>query len=183
MTLFGQVNTSTVLQRSIILTIDDFRKGATAPADATIGTTPTIPALLFNATNELLSAHVVMPINWDKDVDISLDFVWSLSSGQTNNDVLSITVDYVTIRKNTTGAGIGKTSTQNTPTLAITTENGLAIGDIYTMSTTLSGANGDNGYSGGDNSTGFCFEFHLTNLTGVVDIHFISGCINFTALN
>jgi len=183
MTLFGAVNTSTALQRSIILTIDDFRKGVTAPADATIGTTPTVPALLFNATNELLSAHVVMPINWDKNVDVSLEWVWSLSTGQTNNDVLSITIDYVTIRRNTTGAGVGKTSTQNTPTTTLITANGLAVGDIHTMSTTLSGADGNNGYSGGDNSTGFCFEFHLTNLTGVADIHFISGCINFTALN
>ncbi len=168
--------------RSIILTIDDYRKGATGPSDATVGSTPTIPVLLFNATNELLSLHTVMPINWDKGADCSIDFVWSLSSNETNDDVLSITVDYVAVRKNTTGAGIAKTSTQLTPTLTLTTANGLAIGDIYTMSATLSASDSDNGFSFGDNTTGFCFEFHLTNTTAVADIHFVGGCVNYKIL-
>ena len=179
MTLFGVVDTEQQLIRSIILTIDDYRKGSTGPSDAPTGDTPTIPLLLFNATNELLSLHVVMPTNWDKDQDCTLDFVWSLASNQTNNDVLSVTVDYVAIQKETTGAGIAKTSTQLTPTLTVTTANGLATGDIYTMAATLAAADGSNGFTGGDKTTGFYFEFHLTNLTGVADIHFVGGCINY----
>ncbi len=179
MTLFGVVPTEQQLTRSVVLTLDDYRKGSTGPSDATVGTTPTIPVLLFNATNELLSLHTVMPVNWDKAQDCSLDFVWSLSTGQTNGDVLSITVDYVTLQKETTGAGIAKTSTQLTPTTTVTTANGLAIGDIYTMGTTIAAADGSNGFAVDDKTVGFCFEFHLTNLTDVADVHFVAGCVNY----
>ncbi len=182
MTAFGAVNTGTALTRSVILTIDDYRKGATGPSDVTIGLTPTIPALHFNATNELLSVHSVMPVDWDKDVNASIDFVWSLSTGQSNNDVLSITIDYVAIQKEISGAGIAKTSTQLLLTTTVTTANGLAIGDIYTMSATLDKDDANNGFSGGDGTTGFCFEFHLTNITGVTEADFIAGCVNYEAL-
>lgn len=168
--------------RSVILTIDDFRKGATGPSDATIGSTPTIPVLLFNATNELLSLHVVMPIDWDKNNNCSIDFIWSLSASESNDDVLSVTVDYVAVQKNTTGAGIAKTSTQLTPTVTVTTANGLAIGDIYTMGTTLAAADGNNGFARDDKTIGLCFEFHLTNTAGVGEAHFVAACINYTTL-
>lgn len=166
--------------RSVVLTLDDYRKGVTAPTDATVGSTPTIPVLLFNATNELLSLHTVMPIDWDKSKDCSVDFVWSLSSNESNNDVLSVTIDYVAVKKNTTGAGIAKTSTALTPTTTVTTANGLAIGDIYTMSAILAQDDSNNGFAAGDDTTGFCLEFHLTNTTGVADIHFVGGCINYS---
>ncbi len=172
------------VDRSVILTIDDYRKGSTGPSDVIggIGTTPTIPALLFNATGELLSTHTVMPVDWDKGQNCSIDWVWSLSANESNNDVLSITCDYVAIKKETTGAGIAKTSTQLTPTTTVTTANGLAIGDIYTMSATLDKDDTNNGFNVGDKTTGLCFEFHLTNTTGVGEAHFISGCINYIAI-
>ena len=179
MTTFGAVNTSQSLTRSIILTVDDFRKGVTAPTDATIGTTPTIPALLFNATNELLSAHVIMPQNWDHSVDASFDMVWSLAANQTNNDVLSTTVDYTVPIKLSTGDGVAKTSTQLTPTVTVTTANGLATGDIYVVSGTLASADAINPFSAAA-ALGFCLEFHMTNTTGVASAHFIAACINFT---
>lgn len=169
-------------QRSVILTLDDFRKGTTAPTDATIGTTPTIPVLLFDATNELLSFHVVMPIDWDKTKDVSFDLIFSLVNTETDADTLSITIDYTTIFKNTTGAGVAKTSTQLTPTVDVTTANGLAIGDIYTMSATLAAADANNGFIRGDKSVGFCAEFHMTNIDEVEDIHFLGGCVNYTPL-
>ena len=145
-------------------------------------TTPTIPALRFNATGELLSIHTVMPIDWDKGVNCSIDWVWSLAANESNNDELSITCDYVTVKKETTGAGIAKASTQLTPTTTFTTANGLATGDIYTMSATLDKDDSNNGYFVGDKATGFCLEFHLTNTTGVAAIHFIAGCINYSAV-
>ena len=186
MTTFGAVNNSTTLTRSIILTIDDFRKGVTAPTDVTVpsggGGTPTIAALQLNATGEITSCHVVMPIDWDKSGDCTVDLVWSLRATETNNDVLSVTIDYVAIQKNTTGAGIAKTSTQLTPTVTVTTANGLAVGDIYTMAATLAAADGSNGFAADDDTVGFCFEFHLTNTTGVADVDCISGCINYEAL-
>jgi len=182
MTDFGNVKTDVRLDRSVILTIDDFRKGVSAPADTTIATTPTIPALTFNDTNELLSAHIIMPQEWDKTADCSFDLVFCLASVQSNNDVLSVTIDYVAIKKNTTGAGFEKTSTQNLSTVTVTTANGLAIGDTYVMVSVLSAADSNNGFSSGDNVIGFGFEFHLTNTTGVADINFVSGCINYVCL-
>ena len=179
---FGEVNNSTTLTRSVILTIDDFRKGATAPTDTTIGTTPTIASLQHNATNELTSCHVIMPADWDKTVDATFDLVWSLRATEDNDDVLSVTVDYTTILTNTTGSGVGRTSTQLTPTATVTTANGLAVGDIYTITATLDKDDGSNPYSGVANAIGFCFEFHLTNITGVADADCISGCINYEAL-
>ena len=179
---FGDVPANTTLLRSVILTIDDFRKGTTAPTDGEVGTTPAIATLRHNATNETTSSHVVMPADWDKSKNCSIDIIWSLRDVEVNNDVLSITIDYVTISKNTTGAGIAKTSTQLLPTVTVTTANGLAIGDIYSMGATLLASDSDNGFGVGDNAIGFCFEFHLTNLVGVVDIDAISGCINYEAL-
>jgi len=169
-------------KRSVILTLDDFRKGTTAPTDATIGSTPTIPVLLFDATNELLSFHVVMPIDWDKTKDCTMDLVFSLVNTETDADTLSVTIDYTTIFKNTTGAGVAKTSTQLTPTIDVSTANGLAIGDIYTMSVTLAAADANNGFIRGDKSVGFCAEFHLTNIDEVTDIHFLGGCVNYIPL-
>ncbi len=182
MATFGAVDTEQALTRSVILTIDDFRKGVTAATDTTIGTTPTIASLQHNATNEITSCHVVMPADWDKTVDISFDLVFSLRATEDNNDVLSVTVDYTTILKNTTGSGAGRTSTQLTPTVTVTTANGLAVGDVYTMSATLDKDDASNAYSGVANAIGFCFEFHLTNITGVADIDCISGCVNYEAL-
>ena len=78
MTTFGAVDTEKTLTRSVILTIDDFRKGATAPTDDTIGATPTIATLQHNATNELTSCHVIMPADWDKTVDCTFDLVFAL---------------------------------------------------------------------------------------------------------
>lgn len=181
MSNFGEVKTDQVLTRSVILTIDDFRKGATGPTDDTVGNTPTIPTLQFNATGELCSAHVIMPADWDKSKDCTFDLVFSLRETETNDDVLSLTVDYTAIKKNTTGAGITKTSTQLTPTVTVTTANGLAVGDVYVITATLSAADGSNGFSAGDATAGFGFEFHLTNTTGVADVDLISGCINYEA--
>lgn len=182
MTTFGAVNNSTTLLRSVILTIDDFRKGASGPTDTTIGTTPTVPSLQFNATGELCSAHVVMPADWDKTKDCTFDLVFSLRAIEDNDDVLSITVDYTAIKKTTTGAGVNKTSTQLTPTVTVTTANGLAVGDVYVVSATLAQTDGNNGFGSGDKTAGFCFEFHLTNTTGVGDVDLISGCVNYEAL-
>ena len=50
MTAFGAVTSNTVLSDQLILGINNFRKGVTAPADGTLGTTPTVPTILFALT-------------------------------------------------------------------------------------------------------------------------------------
>lgn len=181
MATFGAVDTEVALTRSVILTIDDFRKGASNPADEQIGTTPEINSLALTATNDLVDAHVAMPIDWDKSVDCTFDLVFCLRATETDSDVLSITVDYNRIKKNTTAQGPDKASTQLTPTATVTTANGLAVNDVYVVSGTLAQADGTNGFAADDNTAGFCFQFHLTNTTGVSSIKFIGGCINYEA--
>jgi len=166
------------LDRQIILTTTQFRKGATAPSDVTIGTTPTIPALRFAATNELLSILQVMPFNWDKTQDIELILIWSLVSTEINGDAISITVDYTATQFQATGEGIAKTSTQITDDLAVTTGEGLAIGDLYSHSITIAENDATNPLADAD---AVALEIHLTNLTGVASVDLVGACFNYKA--
>lgn len=175
MTQFGDVRSDTELRRQLVLTEDQFRKGVTAPADVTIGATPTIQALRFSAIDELISLFQVMPFNWDRG-DIDLMFAWSLVSAQTDGDQLSSTVDYVALIELSTGSGIAKTSTQLTNDITVTTDNGLAIGDIYTQTFTLLAANGTNPLAA---ALGIGIEFHLTNIVGVASADLIGACIDY----
>lgn len=180
MTRHGDVPSDTLLQRQIILTGDQFRNGVTAPTAETVGTTPTIPVLRFDAIAELVSIFEAMPFNWDKTVDVQLVLIWSLVNAQSNGETLDVTMDYTAPQDNATGEGIAKTSTQVTGQVTVTTANGLAVGDLYTMTINLDRNDGDNPFSSADF---MAMEFHLTNLTGVAAAHLVSGCINWRALH
>ena len=168
--------------RSIVLTADDFRAGATPPTDTTIGTTPTMAADQYNATGELSSIYIHMPKDWDKDSDCTFDLAVSLRANETTADELSWTLDYVAAKKNTTAAGLAKTSSSTTNATTVTTANGLATGDMYVSSFTLSKTDTNNGFGFGDKVIGFGLEFHLTNVTEVADIDVVGGALNYTSL-
>lgn len=178
---FGAVVSNTVLTRAIIVNGDQFRKGSTAPTDVTIGTTPTIDALLFDATNELASTFVMMPLDWDRSKDVNLFLVCSLAANETDSDSLDWTLDYTVPIQLSTGNGVARTSTQLTTTQTLTTANGLATGDIYVSSFTLASADATNPFSDAD-ALGFALEIHLTNVATVAAIHLIAGCIGYEAL-
>lgn len=177
MTAFGAVPSNRALNEQLVLGVNNFRKGATAPTDSTIGTTPTVPALLFAATNELLSTGTLMPFNWDRTVDADLVLVWALAAAQVNLDTLDVTVDYVVPLYNTGGAGPAKASTQVTGQITAVTGE-LAIGDMYQMVIPLARADATNPYTS-DETVGFAFELHLTNVTGVASANFLGACINY----
>lgn len=179
MTLFGEVISNTLLDRQIILTGNQFRKGATAPTDVTIGTTPTIAAQRFAATNELASIFDVLPFNIDLTQDLELILIWSLVSVQINNDTLNVTLDYTAPIINTTAAGIAKASTQLLGVTTVTTGNGLAVGDMYSMLFTLLAADATNPLA---NAAGIAAEIHLTNTTGVASADLVAACLNYKAL-
>jgi len=166
--------------RSIALKHNDFK--LTNTDAATVGTTPTIDVTLLNATGDLASMYVHMPKDWDKDNDITIDLTWSLVSTEVNNDTLSLTCDYVAIKKETTGAGLGKTNTSITTTVDATTAFGLAVGDIYTSTFTLSRNDSNNGFIFADKTIGIAFEVHMTNVTEVASIHLVGGSLNYTSL-
>ncbi|NIO44971.1 MAG: hypothetical protein GTN36_05470 [Candidatus Aenigmarchaeota archaeon] len=165
--------------KSVVLTLDDFRKGATAPTEVTIGTTPTISAYHFDDVNDLMTVHVVLPNDWNRSYDLTIDLIWSLSVIETDTDTLDLNIDYVIIDKESTGKGIGRTSTNLTPSLTVTTAKGLAAGDIYVTSITIDKDDASNPFT--SNSIGIAAEISLANTTGVAEIDFISGCINYTA--
>lgn len=169
-------------ERNHVFDLSNFRKGATAPADSTLGTTPTVPTFYFSATNELISAYITLHEAWDKNFDIELELFWALATAQTNGDNLSVTLDYVVTKHDTTGQGPGKTSTQLTLNHQLTTAEGLAVGDLHPTIFTLAANDANNGFAPGDTSVGIGFEIHLTNVTEVADIHLLAGHLNYRAM-
>jgi len=178
-TLFGEVISNTLLDRQIIINGEQFRKGVTAPTDVTIGTTPTIDALRFDAVAELASTFEVLPFNIDPTEDIELNLIWSLANIQINNDTLDMTMDYTAPILLSTANGIAKASTQLTATTTVTTANGLAVGDLYSMLFTMLAGDATNPLA---NAVGLAMEIHLTNVTGVLAADLVAACINYKAL-
>lgn len=165
------------LERTLHLSGDQFRKGATAPTDVTIGTTPTIPALLFDATNELASLYHSLPVDVDLTQDVILRLQFSLSSIEVNLDTCDFTCDY-TAPTLVTANGIAKASTSVTGQFTAVTGR-LAVGDMYTMDITFTAGDATNPLA---TAIGIAFEIHLTNVTGVADIHLVDGDFIYTAL-
>jgi hypothetical protein len=170
MSNFGEVSSNTVLTRTLHLSGDQFRKGVTAPADVTIGTTPTVPALQFSATNQLVSLYHSLPDEADLTQDIILRLQWSLAAVQLNLDTLDMTCDYVAVTL-AGGAGVAKASTQITGQFTAVTGR-LAIGDLYTMDLTFAAGDATNPLA---SAVGIAFEFHMTNTTGVASCDLLDG--------
>jgi len=173
---FGEVVSSQGLSDQILITAEQFRNGATAPAGVTIGTTPTVDALQFSATNQLVSTFFALPFNMDRTIDPQLVLVWSLAQVENNADTLDVTLDYTAPIDLSTGDGIAKASTQLTDALTVTTANGLAIGDIYTQTFTFANGDATNPLA---SAIGLAIEFHLTNVTGVGTVDLIGACLGY----
>ena len=180
MTVHGAVSSDQQLSRSYFIRASQVRKGSTAPTDATIGTTPTIGVLLFDATAETGSVFVTMPQNWDRTQDCGLTLYCALTSTRTNGESLDITLDYTVPVALTTGSGAGKTSTQKTASRTVTTAEGLAAGDVYPVSFTLESGDATNPFTSSD-AVGFGLEIHLTNVTGVPAFHLLGIRLDYTA--
>ena len=179
MTTFGAITSSTTLTRTIHLAGDQWRKGATAPTDVTIGTTPTIQALRFDAANELASLYHSLPIDRDTTTDVILRIQWALIGAETNGETLDVTCNYTAVIENSTGSGPGKASTSITGQTTVTTANGLATGDVYTIDITFLAADATNPLA---NAVGIAFEINLTNITGVIGMDGIDGDFIYEAL-
>ena len=176
---FGDVDTERVLERSVVLTLDDFRVGASGPTNVTSGTTPEAAGLRFDSTNELLSVHVLMPRDWDRTANTTLHLNWVLNAVQLNGDVLDLTIDYIAGQEGGTGVGTLKTSTQLAASTTVTTANGLAINDLYSTEVAIPFGDATNPFA---SATVFVFEFHLTNTTGVGSFVLLGGCLHYEAL-
>lgn len=181
MTAFGDVRSDTRLRRQLIVPISDFRMGVSSPTEVVLGSSPGIPALLFDNPPELASTFAQMPTNWDRSVDVDLVLAIQLVNGQLDGDALDMTVDYVVPRQNDTGNGVTKTSTQLLPSLVVSTASGLAAGDAYELRATFNRNDASNPFTS-VNALGFGFELHLTNLIEVGAFHLLSTCFSYEAL-
>lgn len=171
MATFGTVDSSTALDREISIAARQLRKGSTAPTDITTGTTPTIGALRFDAVAETASGSIALPANMDKTVDPQIILISALNVGETNNDVLSWSLDYTATIENSTGSGVAKTSTNLTATTTVTTANGLAAGDVYTTTFTIDAGDATNPLA---SAIGLYYQINLTNITGVAAIRLLN---------
>ncbi len=177
MSNFGEVSSSQLLTRAIVLRGEQLRKGSTAPTDVTIGSTPTIGALLFNATVELASLYQVLPPDIDVTADVIFRIQFSLASAQVNGDTCDFTCDY-TAPTLTTAEGVAKASTQVTGQFTAVTGR-LAVGDMYEMDITFPFADATNPLA---SAIGLAMEIHLTNVTGVADINLVGAELIYEAL-
>ncbi len=180
MTTAGAVVSNTALTRFVDLNGTNWRKGVTAPTDATIGTLPSVPVLLFDAIAELASTSRSMPEDWDTNTDPVLVLRWALVNAETDADTASWTLDYTVAQLNTTGAGADKTSTQMLATTDVTTANGLAVADEYETEFILDRADADNPIAAGDM---LGLEIHMTNLTEVAAMHIRDAWLRYEALD
>lgn len=178
MSTAGQVQSDTVLIREMPLAGIILQPGGTGPTQVSIGTTPAVPAKLFDAIAEVAAGSFQMPVDWDSGTNPVIVLKWSLVVGETDADVASWSCDYTVSQENTTGAGPGKTSTTNLSTTSVTTANGLAAGDEYTNEFTLDRADGTNPIAAGD---AVHPEIHLTNLTGVGACHVTDAYLRYEA--
>ena len=174
---FGAVSSDQVLTRSIHLAGDQFRKGATAPTDVTIGTTPTITALRFALATELASVYASLPADTDLTQDIILRLQWSLVDAETDAETLDVTCDYVAVTLAGAG-GAAKTSSNVTGQVTVNTGR-LAAGDIHSMDITFTAGDATNPLA---TAVGIGLEIHLTNVTGVTRADLIDGDLIYTAL-
>lgn len=176
---FGAVGSNTSLLRTIHFSGGELGRGVTQPTDVTIGTSPEVPALLFDAVAETAAIMVRFSPDMDRSTDMTLRLLWSLVAGQSDTDQLDVTIDYVAVTTGTTALGPSKASTQILATQQVTTAEGLATDDVYQMDITIAAADATNPLAA---ASGIALEMHLTNLVEVAAIHLLDADLEYAAL-
>lgn len=83
------------------------------PTAVTVGTTPTIRGLLFDATNEKVGMSFQVPDGYSADTDLFVEVACYLNAAETANDTIDATLDLVSLTPNNNELA-NKTSTQAT---------------------------------------------------------------------
>lgn len=179
MTTAGAVQSDTALIRTMDLSGTILQPRGTAPTPVGIGTTPDVPALLFDAIAEVVAGSFDLPIDWDPNTNPVIVIKWSIVSARSNAEVASWSCDYTRSREGVTGAGPGKASTTILSTTTVTTGAGLAVGDPYRNEFTIIRGDATNPIVAGD---AVHPELHLTNLTGVPSCHVTDAFLRYEAL-
>lgn len=163
------------LNRHISIPIANLRKGSTAPNEVLRGTSPSVPALNFSSTAELVSTAFTIPENYAGG-DVTIHLKWALSQVQLSLDKLDVTMDYITVA---TLDNILKTSTMLARQTTVVSPK-LAIGDVYEMEFTLGQFTAANTIGAGKK---IIFEIHLTNTTGVAEADLIEAHAEYITRN
>jgi hypothetical protein len=159
----------------MIIDLSAFKIGATFPAPATIGSTPTVNVLLFTSVLQLVSGTTLFPDSLDRTRPIQFKLEFALSTTQTNGDVLDIAADYVAVGHGP-GNGYAKASTHITSSVTCTTAEGLGVADVYHVDFILQPDEATNPLLDAESIS---FEFHMDNIDEVTEIYFAGASITF----
>lgn len=153
----------------IELPLESWTLGSTPPTAATVGTTPAMPALLFDATGETVSRGVRVPAGYSGDADLTLRLQFALVTSETAGDDINITLDLVSVNTDSDEA-VTQTSTQAT----VSHDLGATVTQdtVHTVDLTIDYDDANNPVAAGD---WLVLEFHLTNTTTVSSVHFVGG--------
>lgn len=151
------------------LPLEAWTLGSTPPTAATVGTTPAMPALLFDATGETVSIGVRVPAGYSGDADLKLRLHFALVSTETAGDDINVTLDLVCVDTDSDEA-VTQTSTQAT----VSHDLGATVTQdtVHTVELTIDYDDANNPVAAGDF---LVLEFHLTNTTTVASVHFLGG--------
>lgn len=173
--LVDAIDSARSVAGQILIDIGVFKRGVNAPAITDLGTSPTVPTLLFTLTNQVVSGTVLFPIDLDRTRNIFFILEFALATTQTAGDVLDIAADYIVVGHGS-GNGYLKTSTHVTSSVAVSAEDGLSEGDVYHVEFELQHDDADNPLL---DTEAVAFEFHMDNITDVASIHFVGACISY----
>ena len=161
-------NTGTITSRSQHIGLTEVRKGVTAPTDTTIGTSPAVAGLLFDAVNEVYQVQFMIPDDWDGVHDAILDLYVALNAAETAGDTIAFTGDYV-------AASFGADAVSKTSTQLLVTETVLVgcagVGCLYKIIFTFDHADSDNPLAVEDI---VIIDIHRTNVTNVAGTVLVS---------
>lgn len=151
------------------LPMEAWTLGSTPPTAATVGTTPAMPALLFDATGETVSIGVRVPAGYSGDADLKLRLHFALVNTETAGDDINVTLDLVCVNTDSDEA-VTQTSTQAT----VSHDLGATVTQdtVHTVELTIDYDDANNPVAAGDF---LVLEFHLTNTTTVASVHFLGG--------
>ena len=155
--------------------------GGPGATDVVIGST-FIPAVLVTANTQILSGRIIGVPQWDRTEDVTIIVAVGLDALEVNNDTWDIDFDYIFAESGVAAdADLNKTVTSLTPTLTVTTAEGLIDETLYSLSFTLDRNDANNPYV---SATGGGFGFALNQRIGsvITSMNIIAIAIEFPIL-
>lgn len=147
--------------------------GTNPPTAVTVGTTPTIRGLLFDATNEKMSCAVVVPAGYSAAADCKLRVWGYLSAAETNSDTIDVAVQLLSLQPDN-GELATATSTQYTRSESIGTQSTQYA--LHKLDVTLTYNDATNPIAAGDILE---IEFALSSVASVAGFIFRTAQLLF----